>query len=261
MPIPEDFTFPNQVDDVATLPPEAKALYTKNAEGKYDIDPVMKKRLDVSPLQSSLQKERKLREAHEKTLNGFKSLGLGDTPEEALANIKKYEESDEDEDTPDDKKEKRQTIKAMREQLKAEFEDTLSKTVTEKDAALSKMQQSLKKHLIEKEAISALAKFKGNDELLRPHVMNRLALIEEDGEYVVRVMGTDGEPMGDGRGGFKTVEAFVQDMRNDAKFKIAFEASGKSGSGASGSGPGKPGSIQGAKTSIDKIAAGLENIR
>lgn len=253
--IPEDFQFPPEVDDLKALPKDVQGLYMKKEDGKYGLDPVLHKRIDTAPLSSALDKERKEKKQMEKMVAGFKALGLGETPEEAMAAIKaQMEELDDGTDEGDKKVNK---LKQLREQLKAEFEETLKKTVGEKDEQLTKMQRSLHKNMVEREAIAALSKHKGSAELLLPHVISKLALVEDDGELVVRVVDKDGDPVSDGKGGFKSVEQFVLEMRNDEKFSRAFDASGRSGSGAKG-GDKKGGGMSESKSAISKIAAGLQ---
>ena len=259
MSLPSDFTFAQKVKDVKSLPPEAQSLYVKGDDGEYALDPVMAKHLDVAPLASSLDKERKRAKELEKMVNGFKSIGLGDTPEEVMAALKKAEEdADDGTSAGDDKVEKLQELRAK---LKAEFDETLRKTVGEKDEALTKMQRSMHKHLVEKEAIAALAKHKGSTDLLLPHVISKLGLIEQDGEYVVRVLDKDGDPAGDGRGGFKSVDQFVAEMRADEKFSRAFDSTGKSGTGSKPFTSGKGGGSDAPMTSVNKISQGLSQRR
>lgn len=261
--IPEDFQFPPEVDDLKALPKDVQGLYMKKEDGKFGLDPVLHKRIDTSALSSTLDKVRKENKEKDKFIAGFKALGLGDTPEEAMAAIEaQMEELDDDIDEEGDKDgkkaDKKDKLKRLRESLKAEFEETLKKTVGEKDEQLTKMQRSLQKNMIEREAIAALSKHKGSTELLLPHVISRLALIEDDGELVVRVVDKDGDPLSDGKGGFKSVEQFVLEMRNDEKFSRAFDASGRSGSGMKSGEKGKPGNgVE--KSAIGKIASGLRN--
>ncbi len=260
--IPEDFVFSPEVDDVATLPPEAKALYSKNAEGKYVLDPVMKKRLDTTGLNTAIKSERTKAKELEKLVAGFKALGLGDTPEEALAAIQAASEDADDGTPAGDKKVAK--LEEMRNKLKAEFGETLKKTTGEKDATISKLQASLQKHVVEREAIAALAKHKGNQDLLLHLVTRSLKMVEDDkGNLVVRVLDKDGDEVGDGLGGFKSVDAYVAEMRADKKFAQGFEALGTSGSGRTPAGqtrqsnPGLGNSE--AKSSVSKISAGLAN--
>lgn len=253
--IPEDFNFPAEVDDLKTLPKDVQGLYVKNDAGKFGLDPVLHKRMDTSTLSTTLDKVRKENKQMEKMVAGFKQLGLGDTPEEAMAAIKaRMEELDDGTDEGDKKVSK---LKQLRESLKAEFEETLKKTVGEKDEQLTKMQRSLQKNMIEREAIAALSKHKGSTELLLPHVISKLALVEDDGELVVRVVDKDGDPISDGKGGYKSVEQFVSEMRTDEKFSRAFDASGRTGTGMKSGEKGKPGT-SGEKSAIGKIAAGLQ---
>jgi hypothetical protein len=253
--IPDDFNFPQEVDDLKSLPKDVQGLYIKNDAGKFGLDPVLHKRLDTSALSSTLDKVRKENKNMEKMVAGFKSLGLGETPEEAMAAIKEQMEELEDADEGDSKKMSK--LKQLRESLKSEFEDTLKKTVGEKDEQLTKMQRSLHKNMVEREAIAALAKYKGSSELLLPHVISKLSLVEDDGDLVVRVVDKDGDPVSDGKGGYKSVEQFVLEMRNDEKFSRAFDASGRTGSGSKTGEKSKPGSIGESKTAIGKIASGL----
>lgn len=254
--IPEGFEFPPEVADLKDLPKDVHGLYVKGEKG-YTLDPVLHKRIDTTPLSTALDKERKKAKELDKMLAGFKSLGLGDTPEEAKAAIEK-ELAELDPDNEDDKKDIK-SLKALREKLKAEFDDTLRKTVGEKDEQLTKMQRSMQKHMIEKEAVAALAKHKGSSDLLLPHVISKLGLVEDGDNMVVRVLDADGDPMGDGKGGFKTVEQFVLEMRNDEKYARAFDASGRSGTGMK---PGEKakGTMSQERTSISKISEGLRNL-
>jgi len=259
--IPEDFVFAPEVDDVGALPAEVKPLYTKNEADKYVLVPIMKKRLDTTGLNNAVMSERQKTKELEKLIAGFKSLGLGDTPEEALAAIEAASEAADDGTAAGDKKVAK--LEEMRNKLKKEFQDTLANTTKEKDGTISKLQASLQKHVVEREAIAALAKHKGNQDLLLHLVTRSLKMVEDDkGNLCVRVIDKDGDEVGDGLGGFKTVDAHVAEMRADKKFAQGFEALGTSGSGRTPSGQTRQthtglGNTE-AKRSIDKIAAGLE---
>lgn len=259
MPLPPDYKFTLTVDDPATLPPEAKALYIKGEDGKHVLDPVMAKILDVSPLNKALEKERTKAKELDRTVAAFRALGFGDTPEDVKKTIdEKLAELDPKD--PDDKK-KIIDLKAMREKLKGEFDATLAKTVSAKDEEISKMKRSLQKNMVEREAIAALAKHKGSPELLLPILRDRVALVEEDGELQVRVLDKDGEPESDGRGGFKSVDALVAEMRADEKYARAFDGTGRTGSGARPGERGKGVSTGGDMTPIGRIAAGLSGLK
>lgn len=261
-PIPEDFVFNAEVDDLEGLPTEAKALYAKNKDGKYELDPVMRKRLDTSSLSSALKAERKKAQDLEKLVKGFKEVGLGDTPEEMLAAIRAAEEGLD----PDDKGDrgKLKDLKALREKVKAEADERIKAAVGEKDEQLSKMERSLRKNMLEREAVTALAKHKGSQDLLLDQVTKRLVLVDEgDGELVVRVVDKDGDPVTDGAGNPKTVDQLVKEMRADERYSRAFEPTGKSGTGAKPNHQGRKGGGEGGdtRTSMEKLSAGLATLR
>lgn len=260
--IPKDFDFPDKLDGLEQVPVDARGMYIKQDDGSVTLDPVVKARMDHSTLSGSLEKERKAKRELEKMVNGFKALGLGDTPEEAMAAIKaELDELGEDGDGSAEDKGRIKSLKAMREKLKGEFEETLKREVGAKDEQLSKMERSLRKNMLEREAILALTKHKGSASLLLPHVISRLGLVEdESGDLVVRVLDKDGDPVGDGKGGYKTVDDFVAEMRNDETYARAFEATGKGGSGMKQFERVKAGGVE-QKTTLGKISAGLSRLR
>lgn len=252
-----EFEFPASVDDVQAVPQEYRGLYKKGENG-FSLDEKLAKRMDVSALTGSLRKERQAKTDLEKLVKGFRELGLGDTPEEALAAIKAAQEGGDDEEGGDEGGK----LSKIRAKHKQELEEAVRKAVGQKDEQLARMDRALRKNMVEREAVAALAKHKGSEDLLLPHVASRLKLIEEDGEFVVRVVDRDGDVESDGRGEPKTVDALVAEMRADAKFSRAFEGSGKGGGGAQGvrqvRREGGDGGAQ--MSSQDKISQGLRQL-
>jgi len=106
--------------------------------------------------------------------------------------------------------------------------------ISERDAKLAMMQNALERSLIEAQATSAISELKGTPALLLPHVMQRVKIFEEDGDYTVRVLDAQGQPrIADVKGTPFTIRNLIEEMRNDPIFGRAFEASGTGGSGAS----------------------------
>ena len=84
---------------------------------------------------------------------------------------------------------------------------------------------------------AAMAEAGAHPNLALPHVQDRVKLVEENGEYHVRVVGADGEPQTkDGEP--VSVTAMLTEMRADEGYAPLFKSSGASGGGANGSGPG-----------------------
>lgn len=153
------------------------------------------------------------------------------------------------------KKEEDESLKAgeygkLKEQLvKKHGEDML-----EMEAKNKKMKQALDKHLIDAAAISAIASAKGLTKLLLPHVKTNLKVIEDDGEFVARVVDSAGTVrIGDDKGNPMTIEQLVASMKTDEIFSSAFEGTGVNGGGAHGSDktPGKKKTMS--RSNFDKM--------
>lgn len=126
------------------------------------------------------------------------------------------------------------------EQLKKQLQADLGKykgqyeaEVQERDAKLAMMQNALERSLIEAQATAAISELRGTPALLLPHVMQRVKIFEEDGDYNVKVLDSQGQPrIADVKGTPFTIKNLIEEMRNDPIFGRAFEASGAGGSGA-----------------------------
>jgi hypothetical protein len=137
--------------------------------------------------------------------------------------------------------------KQLKEQLAADLTKRETHFQTElktRDDKIGKLQGSLEKSLIEAQATAAIAAAKGAPELLMPHVMRQVKVVEENGEYVARVMDANGQPrIANVKGDPFTIANLVEEMKANTVFGRAFEASGTGGSGANngnrGSGGGK----------------------
>ena len=132
------------------------------------------------------------------------------------------------------------------------------KMLAQKDEELNAMKGTLRSHLIDNSAVTALAQEKGDAEILMPHIRSRCTVVEENGKHEVRVLDAEGDPRGDGKGGFMTVSDLVREMKESKTFSKCFESDGKSGLGA-----GQPGRTGGKVVDLSptqKIARGLSKI-
>ena len=249
-----EFAFDQQVEDLATVPKQYQGLYAKNADGKYALDAAVAKRIvDPIPLRSALDKERKLSKEATKAVNAWKQLG--DDPAEIAAKLQRLQALEEKAGDGD------QGSKNALAKIKQETEANINAIKSEYESKIKDMGESLATHLIEKEAISALASAKGSPELLTRLVTDSCLLVKEDGKYVVRVVDSEGDPRSDGRGGFLTIEGLVAEMKANPKYARAFESSGRSGGGMpQGSGTGK-GSTNEKLTAQQKIERGLNALQ
>lgn len=244
------FEFPLTLDTLDEVPQTFQTLYAKGDDGKFSLHADLTKKLDVSGLTSALDKERKANKTFGESLKGWQKLGLGETLEDATNKLKELNERATNGDG-----------KANWEKMKKDLEDGHTRALAEKDKEVTGMRTTLEKYLVDREAIAAIAEAKGSPALLLPHVRTQVKVFEEKGEYVVRVVDKDGDPRGDGKGGFMGIKELVTEMRSSNDFGRAFEGTGSSGSGKppASSKTGKEGAGAGGegRSSIDKIAAGL----
>lgn len=185
---------------------------------------------EVGGLKKALETERKQKADAEKKLKGFDGIDV----EQYQKLIAEREEL-----------EARQAQKAgdwqtREDQLKKQLQADLTKykgqyesEVMSRDAKIALMQSALEKSLIEAQATAAISALKGTPELLLPHVMQRVKIFEEDGDYTVKVLDPQGQPrIADVKGTPFTIKNLIEEMRQDPIFGRAFEATGAGGSGA-----------------------------
>jgi len=145
--------------------------------------------------------------------------------------------------------------KAEQERLKTQGDwESREKQITEKYQAeiktredrLAQQQRSIEKHLVEAQAVAAIAAAKGVPELLLPHVKASIKVFEENGEFVAKVVDAQGNPrIADVKGTPLSIAGLVEEMKGNQIFGRAFEGTGAGGSGAQ---PNTSGGNGGAKT-------------
>ena len=98
--------------------------------------------------------------------------------------------------------------------------------------AKDRMYGSLNKYMKRHAAVAAIANAKGKAKILEPHVMSSLKLVEENGDFDIRVVDDDGEDRYDSDGKPMSVEGLVALMRASDDYGFAFEGDGATGSGS-----------------------------
>lgn len=186
---------------------------------------------ETAGLKSALQKEREAKTALEKSLKGFEGVD----PEEAKRLKAEAEQA------AADKLKSKGDWDAREKQLKEQLAADLTKRETHfqtelktRDDRITKLQSSLEKSLIEAQATTAIAAAKGAPELLLPHVMRQVKVVEENGEFVARVVDASGQPrIANVKGDPFTIANLIEEMKGNAVYGRAFDASGAGGGGAS----------------------------
>lgn len=246
------FEFPNNVDSLEAVPKEFHGLYAP-AEGGVGFTHHPDFQQHLHGLTTALDKERKGSKTLKDSLKAWQELGLGNTPADAKAAIEAAENEG------PEKGESQKQFEERLAKMKVDMEAQFGSQIATKDGEIVAMRGSLEKYLITAEATSAIAAAEGEAILLMPHVQSKVKVFNEDGNYIARVIDKDGDPRGDGKGGFMTIAGLVAEMKKDPVFARAFKASGNTGGGMPPKGQQNTNTNTGEKlTSIQRIQRGLE---
>ena len=230
-------------EEFAALPEQitlSKAeAYAKTDDGfVLSVEPV--KGYDVKPVEKllgALGSERSVRAELEAKL---KALGDMDpkAAREALATVEEWKKS------PPDEKFKKQYESTLK-QAQEEFQKKLAGTESVRD----KLRAQLEQQLVEAKAREALTKAKAKSvDLLMPHVKARIKTeMSEAGDFSAFVTGQDGTKAHvvgkDGTLSPMSIEALVEQMRQQDGYSDAFLGSGASGGGTRSTASGGAGSF------------------
>jgi len=205
------------IDSLDTID-EAQRTFYKPAGDKFQLD--LDGYEDPAGLKSALDKERTNARDAVKMAKAWKDLGK--TPEEIQTLFDTQAQADRDKLTKAGEWDK------LRGQMTEQHQTELSR----KDDAAKGLRSQLERHLVDAAAVAALAAGKGNADLLLPHVKARVKVVEDSGEFAVRVVDAAGNPRVDGKGNFLSMSDLVSEMRQQDVFAPAFQAPQASGSGA-----------------------------
>lgn len=210
---------PFSTDSIDTIAEEHRGLYKQDGE-KYVLDLVGYE--DPVGLKSALQKEREAAKTAAKQASAWASLGK--TPDEIQQLVEAQAQAERD-----------KLVKGGEwDKLKAQMLEQQDKEREQLESRLKAKDSAIERHLIDGEAKAAIAAAKGAPTLLLPHVKSQVRVVEEGGEYVVRVVDKLGNPRVDAKGEFLSITDLVSEMRQSEVFGRAFEASGTTGGGAGG---------------------------
>jgi hypothetical protein len=243
-----DFEFPAKVDDLETIPEQFRGVYIQQDGEKSGvlIEQLAKKTTDMGNLQTSMQTDRKRLNQAEKALKRWEALG--GTPDELADKLSTWSELGESPDalrqTLADKdrliSEKGDVGKQIEQMKQAHAADLAKRTEVHKKELESAQSTSLRyRRAMEQEKIDSsltteIAKQKGVPKLLLPIARSVVKVLEEDGEFVTRVIDRDGDTRVNSKGDPMSIGDLIQEMKNDPEISYGFEGEGRSGSGSSG---------------------------
>lgn len=208
------------VQDLASVPEPFHNLYTKAEDGSgFAMAPEVYSLVDVTGINKALDVERKTIGTLNASLQGYKALG--ESPDAVATRMKELEEV----------ASKGGKDAQAFEKWKADIQTKTQQDLSAKDKELQTMMGSLEAHLIDAEATSAIAAMEGSPLLLLPHIRSSVKVVQDGGKFVVRVVDNEGDPRGNGAGGYMNIKDLVSELKSKQDFAGAFKASGNTGSG------------------------------
>lgn len=208
---------PFVVDKLDSIPEAARSFYAKDGE-KYRLD--LDGYEDPTNLKSALEKERKASRDAVAMTKAWKDLGK--SPEEITEMLAAHAQAERDKLTKAGEWDK------LRGQMTEQHQTELAK----REETAKALRGQLERHLVDAAGTAAIAAAKGSAELLLPHVKAKVKVIEENGEYAVRVVDAQGNPRVNAKGEFLSMSDLVGEMRQSDVFAPAFMAPSASGGGA-----------------------------
>jgi hypothetical protein len=232
------------------LPADLAKEYTKKEDGKFYLDVEASDGFaleNATALRNALQQERAAVASLRTQVSSYEGLD----PAKARDALTKVE-----------------TMSSWTPEQKVQEKiDSATKQVAERAAAeraqleerVKRLRTVIEREKVHNAAISAISAAEGDVEVLMPHVISALRLREAGDQFVVEVVGGDGNPRistSSGSTGNMTIPEFVNELKSKDRFAPLFKGSQATGTGtppsASSGAPSKPAT---AKPGVTKILA------
>lgn len=212
------------IDKLEDVAEGLRSLYTKGEDGKFYLEV---EDTESAGLKSALQTERKraneatakLRELEEQVTTLTTDLedakkagaGKGGKPDPAA-------------------------VQAEVERITGQLQTKHANELKTRDDKIATLTGTINRTLVDTAATQSIAAAKGEAKLLLPHIRDRIKVVEEDGQFALRVVNEKGEfelskKPGSGTAPM-TVDELVETMKGDPVYGRAFEGTGASGGGA-----------------------------
>jgi len=105
------------------------------------------------------------------------------------------------------------------EKIKTDFTSQLEEALNEKTSLVEEMQSSLDKHIKERDVVESIARAKGNLTLVKPHILPFIKVVNEDGEYVSRIVDGKGEVRVRDDGDPMTIDDLISEIKSLPEFQ------------------------------------------
>lgn len=227
------------LDSLDKVPEALKPFYVEQ-DGKFVLDVEVETHPGALGVKSALDKERAANKAKDKQLAAWTALGL---TADQIAEMKK---------AADDAEAKKATAAGDFQKIQAQRDEAHKKELDTLTAKLGKRESFIEKVVKENVARQALAPVAHSVDLLLPHVLKSVKVIEdpETGEFSAVVVDAKGNPRMDPKdyNNPMGIGTLVEEMSKSDAFAPAFKGTGSSGSGT----PPAGGPVKGVKVIGEK---------
>lgn len=232
---------PRTTDDIADIPEQAREFYTQADGGGYRLQAEDD---DGAELKQSLKAERERGKKARETVAELKAKLEG-------IDLEAYQSYQAD---AEKRAESEAAAAGEWDKLKAQYTAKHTAEIEKRDLRITDLSDAISRTLVDAEATRAISEAKGSPALLLPLVLNSARAVEDDGQFVVRVLDKQGQtrvspdPTNDG---YMSIGELVDELRSDERFARAFDGSGSSGGGASTQSHAGTGKVRAPKTRAD----------
>ncbi len=118
-----------------------------------------------------------------------------------------------------------QEMRVNLDKIKQDYEKKQAEALAVKDREIKDRDAALERHLISDVATREIANAKGKVKVLMPHVKSQCKVVrDENGDYAVRVVDSQGDFRSNGAGGWMNVSDLVAEVKTDPDFAANFES-------------------------------------
>lgn len=219
------------VDSLDGVPEQYRELY-QEADGRYRLDVQgVEFEENVKGLKSALQKER-------------------EAAKEAAQRLKQYEGFDPDEyhalkEAASKREDEEAAKRGEFDKLLQKKEEAYRKQLEQEQQTRTALESQVLGLIRDQEARTALARAGANVDLLLPHVLKMVDVVEEDGQRKAVVLGEKGAPRLNDEGAHMTISELVAEMAESEVYRAAFPGTVANGGGAAGNSAGRAEKIAG----------------
>lgn len=220
------------VDKIEDVEENLRPLYVER-DGKFHLDAEIE---DPAPLKRNLEAARRSERAMKQQVEKWEKLGL---TEEEIVQLKAKAEKDQLEEA--ERKGEWEKLKQQMNQRHAEDLKAKDAQIETERQAREKLNQQIRRYLVDAKATSAIAAAEGEPELLLDYVKRFIKVEQdEDGEFRTSIVDDKGGARVNGKGDPLTVDELLAEMKSSEKLGRAFKSSGSSGGGSQPGGGSTP---------------------